>query len=333
MPRTRHLTRRGCCALLATAMSAQLRVPKPPVILDQDGGMPDDYLATALLMTFDQFDPLGVVVTPADCFPKPAASATRKVLGLMGKAYIPVVESTVKGIHAFPAEWRTASNEMDHIRSLYGLSARPTPGLGTGQRFLANRLREAEAPVTLLVTGPLSTVAAALEIAPEVEQQIQRIIWMGGALDAPGNVDSKTETNSDGSAEWNAYWDAVAVAKVWQTPIPFTICPLDVTNKVPVTAAVVKRWEQQRAYAVSRLAAEAYGPLAGKEGVYFWDLLATAYLGNPGLFRTKPAELEIITEGPAEGRIVKKAGGRRATVLTQVDVEAFYEYLTTQFRT
>jgi len=37
-------------------------------------------------------------------------------------------------------------------------------------------LREAPEPVTLMVTGPLTTVAAALDTAPEIESKIKEIV-------------------------------------------------------------------------------------------------------------------------------------------------------------
>ena len=51
--------------------------PRQLVLLDHDGGFPDDYLATALLLTMDSVKTLGVVVTPADSYLEPAVSATR----------------------------------------------------------------------------------------------------------------------------------------------------------------------------------------------------------------------------------------------------------------
>jgi purine nucleosidase len=56
---------------------------KQLVLMDHDGGV-DDYLATMLLMTMENVQPLGIIVTPADCYVEPAVSATRKILDLMG---------------------------------------------------------------------------------------------------------------------------------------------------------------------------------------------------------------------------------------------------------
>src|SRR6185295_1178457 len=83
----RPMTRRGVMRL-AAAWAARIAVATPAqrqlVLMDQDGGMPDDYLSVALLLTMETVEALAVVVTPADCYLEPAVSATRKILALMG---------------------------------------------------------------------------------------------------------------------------------------------------------------------------------------------------------------------------------------------------------
>jgi inosine-uridine nucleoside N-ribohydrolase len=53
---------------------------------------------------------------------------------------------------------------------------------------------------------------------------------MGGALRVAGNVYG--QPSSDGSAEWNAFWDPPAVGVVFNSSVPLTLVPLDGTNKV-----------------------------------------------------------------------------------------------------
>ena len=59
-------------------------------------------------------------------------------------------------------------------------------------------LPSAREPVTLMVTGPLITVAVPLEKAPEIEAKIKKIVWMGGALNVGGNVEKSLEPGQDG---------------------------------------------------------------------------------------------------------------------------------------
>ncbi|OUL18823.1 nucleoside hydrolase [Nostoc sp. RF31YmG] len=303
---------------------------KQLVLMDHDGGV-DDYLATMLLLTMDRVELLGVVVTPADCYVQPAVSATRKILDLMGFSHIPVAESTVRGINPFPYLYRRDSFVVDHLPILNQSETINTRLVAeTGQDFMVRVLREAAAPVTLMVTGPLTTVAVALDKAPDIEAKIQKIVWMGGALNVPGNVEKNWEPGQDGSAEWNVYWDPISAARVWESQIEIIMCPLDLTNNVPVTSELVQKMGQQRNYPISDLAGQCYA-LVIPQDYYFWDVLATAYLGHPEFYQLREWETEIITNGPSQGRTKVVPGGRKILAMDKVDKEAFYAYILQQW--
>src|SRR5689334_15511425 len=215
------------------------------VLFDHDGGV-DDYLSTMLLLTLEAVEVLGIIVTPADCYINAAVGATRKILDLMGRSNLTVAQSTVRGVHPFPRENRRDSVCIDHFPNLNERDSPATPlATVSGQQFLVDRLRATARPVTLLVTGPLTNLASALEAAPEVEAKVTRLVWMGGALDVPGNV---RDSEHDGSAEWNVYWDAPAAQRVWDSQIPIVLCPLDITNTVPLTSEFIRRLGRQRRF-------------------------------------------------------------------------------------
>ncbi len=303
---------------------------KPLVLMDHDGGV-DDYLATLLLMTMDHIQPLGVVVTPADCYIQPAVSATRKILDLIGRSDIPVAESTVRGINPFPTLYRRDSFIVDHLPILNEREVIQTPLLQeTGQEFMVRSLLAADQPVTLMVTGPLTTVATALDMAPEIETKIKEIVWMGGALNVPGNVEKSLEPGQDGSAEWNAYWDPIAANRVWQTSIPMVLCPLDITNTVPVTSEFVYKLGKQRQYPVSDFAGQCYA-LVIPQDYYFWDVLATTYLAHPEFFELREWETAIVVSGKSQGRTKVEAGGRRIRAMNKVHKEQYYAYIFQQW--
>ncbi|MEH2388981.1 MAG: nucleoside hydrolase [Nostoc sp.] len=302
---------------------------KQLVLMDHDGGV-DDYLATMLLLTMDHIELLGVVVTPADCYIQPAVSATRKIIDLMGFSHISVAESTVRGINPFPTLYRRDSFIVDHLPILNQSETITTPLVAEiGQDFMIQVLRDASSPVTLMVTGPLTTVAVALDKAPEIEAKIHKIVWMGGALNVSGNVEKSLEPGQDGSAEWNVYWDAISAARVWQTQIEIIMCPLDLTNNVPVTSELVQKMGRQRHYPISDLAGQCYA-LVIPQDYYFWDVLATAYLAHPEFYQLRQWETEIITTGLSQGRTKVVSSGRKIYAMDQVDKEAFYAYILQQ---
>ncbi|MEK7277656.1 MAG: nucleoside hydrolase [Chloroflexota bacterium] len=296
------------------------------LLMDHDGGV-DDYLSTITLMTMEQYEVLGIVVTPADCYIKPAVSATRKILDLMGITDIPVAESTVRGLNPFPRAFRRDSFTIDHLPILNESDTIKTPlAPETGQAFMLRVLREAPEPVTLLVTGPLTTVAAVLDMDPQIETKIKEIAWMGGALNVPGNIDPIIEGGQDVSAEWNVYWDPPAADRVWKTSIPILICPLDITNNVPVTSEFVRQLGKQRKHPISDFAGQCYA-LVTHQDYFFWDVLCTAYLAHPEFFTVREWETSIVVEGVSQGRTKVTPGGRKIWAMDTVDKAKFYAYM------
>lgn len=298
--------------------------------MSHDGGV-DDYLSVMLLLTMDHLQTLGIVVTPADCYIKPAVSATRKILDLMARPDIVVAESAVRGLNPFPRIFRRASFNIDNFPILNERETIKTPlAAETGQAFMVRVLREAPEPVTILETGPLTTLAAALDLAPDIEPKIKELVWMGGALNVHGNVSTIIEAGHDGSMEWNAYWDPPAAARIWQTSIPITLCPLDITNNVPITPAFVQGLGRQRRHPLSDLAGQCYA-LVTHQDYFFWDVLTTAYLGRPDLFSLREWETAIVAEGRSQGRTKVQPGGRKVKALDTVDTEKFYAYILQQW--
>ena len=306
-------------------------MPKPLVLFSHDGGV-DDYLSIMLLMAMEHVDVIGISVTPADCYIEPAVSTTRKILDRMGRSDVPVAKSDVRGVNPFPRQFRRASFSIDLFPILNEHESIATALVPeTGQQFIARLLREAPAPVTILETGPLTTLAAALDLDPGIESKIERLVWMGGALDAPGNIYPIIEGGQDVTAEWNVYWDPFAAERIWKTKIPIIMCPLDITNNVEIKPEFIKRLSRQRQHPISDLAGLCYS-LVAHQTYYCWDVLTTGYIGRPDLFTLKEWETEIVTTGPSQGRTKVTPGGRKVLALDTVDKAAFFDYILAMWR-
>lgn len=303
---------------------------KKLVLMDHDGAI-DDFLSSILLMTMPEVEPLGIVVTPADCYIDAAISVSRKILDFMGRNDIPVAQSTVRGINPFPPDFRRDCTIINNFPLLNESAQISTPLVEiSGQKFIVEQLQNAARPVTLMVTGPLTTVAEAIAHSPAIIDRIAEIVWMGGALTVSGNVEKVFALEHDGTAEWNVFWDPVAAKQIWDTDIPVTLCPLDLTNGVPVTPEFIRQLTKQRRHRVSDLVGLCYS-LAIPQNFYCWDILATAYLARPELYRVAELETDIIATGISQGRTILQTGGKKIRVMTEVDKERFYNYLLQQF--
>ena len=89
----------------------------------------------------------------------------------------------------------------------------------------AKELFEKNETLTILITGPPSTLTKALRNHPNIEE----VYWMGGAIDVEGNV-------IDGSpySKYNAYWNPTDTKEYIESGLKIKILSLDSTNSVPV---------------------------------------------------------------------------------------------------
>ena len=307
---------------------------KTPVLFDHDGGV-DDFLSLLLLLTMPEVELLGVSVTPADCYPEPAVETTEKLLHLFGRDEVALSVGQYYGVNAFPSDWRAHPRMLNAFPALLPLpsgtgrlDARPSPAV------LRAQLAAAAQPVTVLLTGPCSTLVQALEQEPSLVSRIGQVVWMGGAVDVPGNVRTY---NQNGSAEWNVFWDPIAARQLLTYGLPLTLVPLDVTNQVPVNVAFLRQLAAQGSHLLSSLAGQFWATTVATiptyEYTYFmWDVLATSYLAIPEAFEVETMEIDIIPTGANAGRTLRQPGsGQWVQVAKHVDTTAFYAYLLQQF--
>lgn len=86
--------------------------------------------------------------------------------------------------------------------------------------------------VTIVATGPITNIALALKMEPNIKKHIDEIIFMGGSVDN-GNVSP--------AAEFNVLCDPEATHIVLSSGLPVKMVGLNVTRKVLCSKEVVSR--------------------------------------------------------------------------------------------
>ena len=157
--------------------------------------------------------------------------------------------------------------------------------------YLIETLLATKAPLTLVVTGPLTNIAKALEICPKIKEGIKDIIIMGGAMREGGNITP--------SAEFNIYVDPHAADIVFNSACELIIFGLDVTHKVLSSAEVLADMlalENPVATACHNLLTH-YGRFEeskfGKNAAPLHDPCTIAYLLEPELFTLKSCNIRV----------------------------------------
>lgn len=325
----------------ATALAALLALaacrPTPaPVIADVDSDY-DDMVALAYLCQEHQRGNLrlaAVTVTNSGAgYLGKALRHVRCVLEACGLREVPVADSTPTTPHAFPARLRDGVDRiLTSVFSECTASTESTPKVAP--ELLAEVALAQSQPVTVVASGPLSNLAAALQAEPRLRERIARTYVMGGAVSVPGNLCCGVPEGFDKSQEFNVWVDPPAAATVLRT-LPagsVSLVPLDATNQVPLTRAYAQRLAEQAATAPARVvSAIANHPdiLLGIDlgGLYWWDPLAAMAAFHPEVvsFHTQP--LEVVTEGASAGRTRPAEGGQRTRVGTGANAQRFEDLL------
>jgi purine nucleosidase len=264
------------------------------VIYDCDPGVDD---AVALFLAFaarDAIELLGVTTVGGNVAGELTARNACLVRQWAGREDVPV-HAGCEGPLFLPAV------DAQHFHGESGLGTLPIhmPRLGVAPghaaNFIVEQLRARPAgTVTLAVTGPLTNVALALRLAPDIAPRIAGVAWMGGARTAGGNITA--------SAEYNAYADPHAAAIVATAGIPFHVFGLDCTHQVRSSTArraALLALGTPNAARVEQLLAFADALPANQErsfGTALHDPCVIAWLLRPSLFTFQTCHLQLSIE-------------------------------------
>ncbi len=317
---------------------------KTPIIYDGDMGGDDLWAIAMLLAHRDRFDILGIASVFGNVSQPFATQNVLNFLHWIGVDDIGVVQG--------------ADTPCDGMRP-FGDDAYGSDGVGGVilpqspksidkvdiAEWYAQILEKAASPVTVFATGPITNLALFLEKHPDKAKKIEKIIYMGGGMEPPGN-DGKPVFLPNGRirsgnimpyAEFNAYQDPKALNIVLKSGVDIVFMAMDASQNMVLTET-----RQNRIKALD----EAYGPAFhrmlmvvadldkekfGLKGPSIHDPNVIIYALRPDLYKARPEPTLAFVEAPPEsehrGEAVRTGDGKaRATWLTGVtDKDAIFE--------
>src|SRR6516165_7358932 len=302
------------------------------IIIDADPGIDDAVAILLALAAAEELEVLGVVAVAGNLPLTLTERNARRVCELGGRTDIAVYAGCER-----PLLRPLATAERIHGETARDRLLLPEPTMAPrpqhGVDFLIDTLRsEAAGTVTLCALGPLTNIAMALVKAPDVATTVAELVIMGGACFELGNVTP--------AAEFNIYVDPHAAAIVFDSGIPITMIPLDVTHQVlttPKRLAALRALDNRCGRAVAALLASFERNRRAKFGARataLHDPSVIAYLLKPTLFQGREVNVSVETQSPLTlGMTVVDwwdVTSRKPNLrlMTTVDADGFYELLT-----
>jgi len=338
---------KGCALALAVGLSAGSLQAAEKVIIDTDFNVLNDdgqaFIMLAQLHAQKKIDLLGMTLVSGnawvdqeqvDALKAVERMGVEKEIGVYSGAAYPLLHdfATYPQEQAmFGAGWPGAfknprpTSAAQLVAPPDGLATHTKLRSETAPQFIIDSVRKYPHEVTLLAIGPLTNLALAIRQAPDIVPLIKRIVYMGGAIEIPGNTTP--------AAEFNWWFDPEAAKIVLRSPIEHVIFPNDVCEKVTFDASVYNRVIAAKG-AVPELYKSVFGPEFAKNPGYHsftWDSLPALFLAEPEIVtESRDMWIDVDTHfGPDYGRALgyKKSppvGTQKAKIVFAVDQKKFW---------
>lgn len=296
------------------------------IIIDTDPGI-DDAIALCYAMAHPNLEVVALTSIFGNVSAQLGADNALRLCDLTGHS-IPVAKGAdvPRAINPRPvADFVHGSNGFGNIN--LPEPSRHATSISAAE-LIVEKVSESPGEITLVPVGPLTNLALALDIAPEIADKVKEVVVMGGVFFSKGNVTPHAEANI-----WN---DPHAAQRVLTADWPVVMHGLDITYQITFDRNYLDKLAQATPIVGGFLrdAADFYIKFYEEnhniKGCCPHDLLAVAYAANPQWFNTEAGVLDVVTSGEEIGRTTTSAsaGSPNKAVATKVDRDALlHDYL------
>lgn len=271
------------------------------VIIDTDPGVDDAIAILLALSARTEIEVLALTTVNGNVGLEHVTENALQILHLAGREDIPV----------YKGEARPLAGVNPHCERIHG-----EDGLGgvrisgvtkdtekeSAVEFLVRAAREKRDELTLLLIGPLTNIAKAIQMDPEFVSNVHEVIIMRGAI-AGGNMSPH--------AEFNFWMDPEAAKIVFEAGFQqLTMIGLDATGYIWLNSDLRELLNQigtpvsRFIHGITRVYVDAYWNTTRQIGCELCDALIPAYLLDPDVAEIRKAHVEIDTEGLCRGASV-----------------------------
>lgn len=285
-----------------------------PMLLDVDTGI-DDAIAIALATTLPDHALVAVTTVAGNVPLDVATTNSLRVLSWID-AEVPVYRGMSRPL-VRPLHTATRFHGNDGLGGWEAPASGRMPADETAPQAILRLAREHKGELEGVFVGPLTNLAVALALEPDLVGWFRHVTIMGGAFYRPGN---ETE-----HAEFNIFVDPEAANQVARSGIPATWIGLDVTHQ---TYLANDEWNAldaatsvnaQLVREVTRFSFET----RGRQQAFLHDPLAVAAAAFPELVTVTSGQVLVETGHAASGETRLSPGESNTGVATAVDVDGF----------
>ena len=280
-----------------------------PIIYDDDGS-PDGTTALLYFLSHPQADVKAVNISYGEAHPEIYVQHLGRMMSAYGIEGVPLgygQDAPMSGTNGFPEGVRQDSGNFWGFPILNPDKTYPSQ---PAPELMVSTINQSPTPVTIFVSGPFTNLAQALQLDPNIKNNIAAVYMMGGAVYAAGNVADFYPEDPNKVAEWNIFADIEAADIVFESGLDLHLVPLDATNQVLITNQDTGQWRQGGGLA--DFSADMYDMLMNAwsvKNVPVWDLMTAVIALEPDHCKFTQLHMQVITEqGNKSGQTAIKSG-------------------------
>jgi len=249
---------------------------KISVIVDTDAAL-DDIRAVIMLINSGMADIPLIVTSDGAASPMAGAVNLRRLLDQFEINNTKIAAGRILGKSA--PQWRTLSEDICLPEKTRRSVLNTVPANGAHQ--IVKRLKAGNSDVVYLCLGPLTNLADALLIEPEIKSRISRIIYFGASPESP-------------YPGWNTTRDMNSANVVFNSGLPIYCFGLQ-NKKLPHFDSSLYKQIGSLNTPASRLVTSIHKTAAAQKLLaenhfYVWDELAVIFMNRPPLFKFTPVK-------------------------------------------
>lgn len=276
------------------------------LIIDTDPGI-DDAQAIAFAVAHPELDLLGLTTVFGNVSLELATKNALIICDKLGVPDLPVAQG--EGVPLVQPRLPAPDfvHGSDGLGNLHLPASLRSANAMHAAEFIVDAANRNPGEITLVAVGPLTNIAKALALDPELPSKLCELVVMGGAVDEPGNVSPVSEANFMN--------DPHAADRVLDADWPVTLIGLDVTHRILLTDSHLAElrdhagdiggflWDSSRFY-VDFYSRKGAANEVAEPSCAMHDATAVVYLLERDAFSRASGAARVVEDGIAIGQLI-----------------------------
>ncbi|VFQ79762.1 unnamed protein product [Cuscuta campestris] len=275
------------------------------IIIDTDPGIDD---AMAILMAFQtpHLEILGLTTVFGNVYTQDATRNALLLCEIAGHPDVPVAEGSHEPLKGGGPRIADFVHGVDGLGNINLPPPKSKKVDKSAAEFLVDNVSKYPGEVSILALGPLTNLALAVKRDSSFANKVKRVVILGGAFFALGNVNP--------AAEANIYGDPEAADIVFTSGANIDVIGINITTQVQLTDSDLDKLRQSKGrYAqficdTCKFYRDWHVMSDGIHGIFLHDPVSFVALVRPDLFSFRKGVVRVETQGVCAGHTLMDLG-------------------------